>query len=279
MSGADRRAYRGDAGFDLFYNVTPELRANFTLNTDFAETEVDNRRVNLTRFPLRFPEKRDFFLDGSNFFDFSATGVTPFFSRRIGLDTEGNPQRIVYGVKLTGQAGAYDIGVLQVRTADSGNIPGEDFSVVRLKRRFLSESHVATLYTRRGEAGTGAAVLHTAGAEFHLSTSRFRGDRNLSLTGFYLWNNTPEGGGRGGARGFRVHYPERHLAVSAVGPRASREFQPGRGIHATPRFPAGEPGAVLRASAPRPSLDPTVQVWFRLPVPDGHKKPSGHAHS
>ena len=79
--------------------MTPELRANFTLNTDFAETEVDDRRVNLTRFPLRFPEKRDFFLDGSNFFNFSATGVTPFFSRRIGLDTEGNPQRIVYGVK------------------------------------------------------------------------------------------------------------------------------------------------------------------------------------
>ena len=113
ISGADR-AYRGDAGFDLFYNVTPELRANFTLNTDFAETEVDDRRVNLTRFPLRFPEKRDFFLDGSNFFDLSTAGVTPFFSRRIGLDAEGNPQRIVYGVKLMGQAGAHDIGVLQV---------------------------------------------------------------------------------------------------------------------------------------------------------------------
>ena len=255
MSGADR-AYRGDAGFDLFYNVTPELRANFTLNTDFAETEVDDRRVNLTRFPLRFPEKRDFFLDGSNFFDFSATGVTPFFSRRIGLDAEGNPQRIAYGVKLTGQAGAHDIGVLQVRTADSGNIPGEDFSVVRLKRRFLSESHVATMYTRRAEAGTGAAVLHTAGAELHLSTSRFLGDRNLSLTGFYLWNNTPEGGGLGGARGFRVHYPNDTWLFQLSVRELQENFNPAVGF--TPRrgFRRANPEAFF---APRPADHP----WIR----------------
>jgi hypothetical protein len=71
--------------------VTLSFRANFTLNTDFAETEVDGRRVNLTRFPLRFPKKRDFFPDGSNFFNFSATGITPFFSRRIGLGSDGEP--------------------------------------------------------------------------------------------------------------------------------------------------------------------------------------------
>ena len=229
----DPRIYSGDAGFDLFYNVTPSLRANFTFNTDFAETEVDDRRVNLTRFPLRFPEKRDFFLDGSNFFNFSATGVNPFFSRRIGLGADGEPQRIVYGAKLTGQVGSEDIGMLHVRTAESGDLAGEDFSVFRLKRRFFAESHVAALYTRRAEQGTGASVLHTAGAEVHLTTSRFRGDRNLSLTGFYLWNNTPDGGGRGAARGFRIHYPNDTWLFQLSVRELQENFDPAVGF--TPR--------------------------------------------
>src|SRR5690606_539019 len=73
-----------DYGADVYYNVTPNIRANLTINTDFAETEVDQRQVNLTRFPLQFPEKRSFFLEGGTFFDFnSPQGVQPFFSRRI----------------------------------------------------------------------------------------------------------------------------------------------------------------------------------------------------
>ncbi len=99
-----------DVGVDLFYNLTPGLRANLTVNTDFAQTEVDQRRVNLTRFSLFFPEKRDFFLDGSTFLNFylarssrnSIAPVQPFFSRRIGLDENGEPQKIDFGVKLTG---------------------------------------------------------------------------------------------------------------------------------------------------------------------------------
>src|SRR5678809_1362091 len=79
----------GHAGIDLFYNPTPGLRTNLTINTDFAQTEVDQRQVNLTRYSLFFPEKRDFFLDGAIFFDFGSTNgdliVNPFFSRRIGL--------------------------------------------------------------------------------------------------------------------------------------------------------------------------------------------------
>ncbi len=82
----------GDVGVDLFYNLTPGLRLNFTVNTDFAETEVDQRRVNLTRFPLFFPEKRDFFLEGSSYFSFSSepgNAVVPFFSRRVKVSPRG----------------------------------------------------------------------------------------------------------------------------------------------------------------------------------------------
>ena len=110
-----------DAGIDFFYNPTPGLRANLTINTDFAQTEVDQRQVNLTRFSLFFPERRDFFLDGATFFDFASNNiggeqVQPYFSRRIGLSEAATPQRIDYGTKFNGQVGAQDVGFLHVRT-------------------------------------------------------------------------------------------------------------------------------------------------------------------
>ena len=82
----DPTTYPSDIGLDINYNVTPSLRAGVSVNTDFAEAEVDQRRLNLTRFPLRFPEQRDFFLEGSGVFNFApGNGAEPYFSRRIGL--------------------------------------------------------------------------------------------------------------------------------------------------------------------------------------------------
>ena len=145
-----------DIGLDAFYNVTPALKANFTINTDFAETEVDQRRTNLTRFPLFFPEKREFFLDGANFFSFPSGEATPFFSRRIGLNA-GEPQPIVFGAKLIGQIGRQDVGFLQVSTSEENltvrgaplQLKGEDFTVARLRRRMGSQSSAGVLYTRQ----------------------------------------------------------------------------------------------------------------------------------
>ena len=119
---------QGDAGLDLFYNLTPQLKANLTVNTDFAQTEVDDRQVNLTRFRLFFPEKRDFFLEGAGNFDFSRDpprNLSAFFSRRIGLTEGGQPQKIDYGGKLTGSVDNFDLGFLQVRTAREGEVLGE----------------------------------------------------------------------------------------------------------------------------------------------------------
>jgi hypothetical protein len=208
--GAPALATAAEAGLDVFYNLTPGLRANFTLNTDFAETEVDERRVNLTRFPLFFPEKRDFFLEGSGFFDFSrepGNAVVPFFSRRIGLDEEGRPQAIDFGLKLTGQAGAQDVGLLQVRTGHDAETPGEDFTVLRVKRRFLSQSYAGAIYTRRAARQAGSDDLQTAGVDLSLATSHFRGGQNLEFSAFWLWNTNPLGTGRNLAYGARLNYP------------------------------------------------------------------------
>jgi hypothetical protein len=205
-----------DVGVDLSYSVTPSLRANLTVNTDFAESEVDQRLVNLTRFPLFFPEKRRFFLDGATFFDFYApfTPVRPFFSRRIGLDEDGQPQPITLGSKLTGQAGSADLGLLYVRTSETEGSQGEDFSVARLRHRFWAQSYVGAIYTGRDASDEATSPRHTAGVDFRLATLSFRGNQNLELAGFFLWNTNPLDTGESTAFGLQVGLPNDPWDVS-----------------------------------------------------------------
>ena len=194
-SGVARDA---EAGVDVFYNPTPGLRSVLTINTDFAQTEVDQRQVNLTRYSLFFPEKRDFFLDGAPYFAFGSalSGdliVNPFFSRRIGLTPAGTPQTINYGAKLTGQMGRQDIGFLHVRTGEDIGAISEEFTVGRVRRRFLSQSSFGGIYTRRDPHGDTFETRHTMGADIRLATSTFRGSQNLEGNGYYLHTTSPVG--------------------------------------------------------------------------------------
>jgi hypothetical protein len=187
-----------EAGVDVFYNPTPGLRGVLTVNTDFAQTEVDQRQVNLTRFSLFFPEKRDFFLDGAPYFAFSSpvSGdliINPFFSRRVGLTPTGTPQTINYGAKLTGQMGRQDVGFLHVRTGEDTGTPGEEFTVGRVRRRILSQSSFGGIYTRRDPHGDSLETRQTVGGDVRLATSRFRGSQNLEGTGYFLHTTDPAG--------------------------------------------------------------------------------------
>ena len=195
----------GDIGGEITYNLTPSLRAVGTINTDFAETEVDTRRVNLTRFPLFFPEKRGFFLDGATFFDFH---VPAFFSRRIGLDANGQPQRVLGGAKLTGQAGRFDVGGLYVRTGEDHDVPGEDFLVARVRRRVFRQSFIGALYTGRATRDQSVVPTRsTAGVDFRLATSAFRGNKNLEASGFFAATSPSDGIGDNLSYGLRLAYP------------------------------------------------------------------------
>lgn len=195
-----------DVGGEIAYNITPSLRAVGTINTDFAETEVDARRVNLTRFALQYPEKRGFFLDGATFFDFY---VPAFFSRRIGLDANGQPQRIVGGTKLTGQAGRFDVGGLYVRTGEDNGAPGEDFTALRVRRRILRQSFIGGIYTGRATRDQSAVPTRTsAGVDFRLATSTFRGNQNLEASGFAAITSLYGGtSGDNLSYGGRLNYP------------------------------------------------------------------------
>jgi hypothetical protein len=195
-----------DAGGEVAYNITPSLRAVGTINTDFAETEVDQRRVNLTRFALQYPEKRAFFLDGATFFDFY---VPAFFSRRIGLDADGQPQRIIGGSKITGQAGRFDVGGLYVSTGEENGVNGENFTALRVRRRILRQSYVGAIYTGRATRDQSAIPARsTAGVDFRLATASFRGNKNLEATGFMTANTVvgPQTGDNVSFGG-RVSYP------------------------------------------------------------------------
>lgn len=242
--GRGQRRFKGDpqAGIDLFYNPTPLLRTNLTINTDFAQTEVDQRQVNLTRFSLFFPEKRDFFLDGANNFDFASptTGdllVNPFFSRRIGLGEDSvtgavSPQKINFGTKLTGQIGGQDVGLMHVQTGDDeGNrLVGEEFTAARLKRRILRQSYLGAIYTRRDVRNDLDEARHTAGLDMRLATNRFRGSQNLSLAAWAIHGAGADRSGGAWAFGSTLDYPNDRWIARLDARQVGENFDPAVGF-------------------------------------------------
>ncbi len=145
-----------EAGIDLKYDLTSNLTLDLTANTDFAQVEADDQQVNLTRFSLFFPEKRQFFQERSGIFDFSTGGPTRlFYSRRVGLH-QGEAVRILGGARLVGRVGEWDVGVLDMQTARSTQLPSENFGVARVRRRVINPNSYAgaMLTTRVAEDGS-----------------------------------------------------------------------------------------------------------------------------
>lgn len=150
---------RGKAGLDAKLGVTPTLTADMTLETDFAQVEADQQVINLTRFPLFFPEKREFFLESSGIFDLGTTErVQLFYSRRVGLDTSGAPVPIIAGGRLHGRAGPWTIGLLDARTGGSDQA---NDAVVRVKHDLFDRSYIGAMGIVR--SGPGVAGTETAG--------------------------------------------------------------------------------------------------------------------
>ncbi|MBI2186868.1 MAG: carbohydrate binding family 9 domain-containing protein [Acidobacteria bacterium] len=165
------------AGLDVKYGLTRSLTADLTVNTDFAQVEEDQQQVNLTRFNLFFPEKRDFFLEGQGIFDFGgitgqrAQGVNPiiFFSRRIGLNA-GQAVPVIGGGRVTGKAGRYDVGALTITTDDkpSAGAVETTFSALRVRRNILRRSSVGMIATGRWPAASGGDENAAAGVDADL---------------------------------------------------------------------------------------------------------------
>ncbi|MBI3049083.1 MAG: carbohydrate binding family 9 domain-containing protein [Acidobacteria bacterium] len=279
--GRGQRAMQGDAnaGLDLFFNPTPLLRTVFTVNTDFAQTEVDQRQVNLTRYSLFFPERRDFFLDGATFLDFGSNSdrrgnggfwfgegtnnnsddlVIPFFSRRVGLSADATPQTIDFGTKVTGQVGAQDIGLLHVRTGQDNGFASEDFTVARVKRRILAQSYVGAMYTRRDPRTLGGEARHTAGLDMSLGTSNFRGKDNLEVGAWFLHTTRPDAADGNSAFGLSVDYPNDRWVAAFQATEVQESFDPAIGFVRRLNYRRYAP---MIAFQPRPANNPIVRQF------------------
>jgi len=204
-------AWQGAPGGELTWKVTPQFVTVFTANTDFAETEVDARQINLTRFPLFFPEKRAFFLEGANQYDFGlglSEQFIPFFSRRIGL-LNGEQIPIDAGVKLNGRIGRWNVAALDVQTREAHTstqlVSSTNLLAARVSYDVTDKFRVGTLITNGDPEGQRAN--HLMGLDAVWRTSTFRGNKNF-LVG--VWTARAEGDVGSGERqgwGFKVDYP------------------------------------------------------------------------
>ena len=223
-----------DPSLDASQRLSPNVVASLTVNTDFAETDVDTRQTNLTRFPLFFPERRAFFLEGSDIFEFGfglGRSIIPFFSRKIGL-YNGNAVPISAGGKINGRLGKTAFGGLVMGTnkLDLGEelLPSSTMGVFRVKRNILKESSIGFIGTLGDPESRGNAW--TSGLDFTYQSTRFNGDKNflVGLSGMYA--NRADLSGDQSALAFKVDYPNDIWDVAFTYLRIGDSFDPALGF-------------------------------------------------
>lgn len=211
-----------DGGLDLRYRLRSNLTLDLTFNTDFAETEVDRLQTNLTRFPLFFPEKREFFLEANGLYNFGLSRrVQPFFSRRIGL-VAGEAIPILGGGKLSGKVGPYGIGALVMQTEARGNTPAEQFGVLRLSRDLGLRSNLGVIVTER-------AVRGRSGSETLGIDSTFAPQTHLTTKAFWL-RSDDESGESGIAHFGELHWRDPFWRIRLNHLRIGENFDPALGF-------------------------------------------------
>jgi len=252
--GEQNRDGKFAGGLDVFKNLTPNMNASFTVNTDFAETEVDARQINLTRFPLFFPEKRAFFLEGAGVFDVAGTNeesVLPFFTRRIGL-LGGQELPILAGTKIVGRQSDYNIGVLDVRTRalDDNPATAQNLLAARVSRNVLRQSWIGAIVTNGNPTGAGGNTL--VGVDARFATSTFRGDKNLSSSWFLLRTDDQASGTTGYSFGGNIDYPNDLWDTSFGYREIGENFRPALGF---------VPRTGVRRISPGISFNPRPGRW------------------
>ena len=287
-TGSDTE-YEFEPSLDLTQRLGPNLLASLTVNTDFAETEVDVRKINLTRFPLFFPEKRTFFLQGADIFEFGVAldedTFIPFYSRRIGLVGQGEDNLkevpINAGGKINGRIGNTNIAALVVNTRevdslDLGDVdedikihvPQTTMGSVRINQNILEESSIGVLANFGDQLGRKESW--TAGADFVFRTSNFLNEKNLQISAWFLRNNREDL--KGGAEedsvetetkepdknayGFRAEYPNDLLDLSFSTIRLGDGFDPSLGFVPRNDYHLWDATAEFR---PRPAWE-----WLRV---------------
>ena len=215
-----------DAGFDAKYGVTSGLTLDLTVNTDFAQVEADQQQINLTRFSLFFPEKREFFLENSNIFGFgtpargfrASRDLIPFFSRRIGI-SGGDLVPILGGLRLSGTAGKYRVGVLSMQTDEFEDTPTTNFSVARVRRDLFLNSDIGAIFVNKQVSG--GEFNRTYGLDTNLSFFRY-----LDISSFLLKTATTGEQGKDAAGSFRISWNDRLFDIHGDHLSIQENFNP-----------------------------------------------------
>ena len=251
-----------DVGLDIKYGVTKSLTADFTYNTDFAQVEVDEAQVNLTRFNLQFPEKRDFFLEGQGIFAFGGVSgqgggdaPTIFYSRRIGLQGS-SAVPIGFGGRLAGRVGRYSIGALNIGTErlSSPDVAATNFSVLRVRRDVLQRSSIGALFTQRSVSRVAPGDNQVFGLDGNFTLSQ-----NTTLGGYVAQSRTA-----GLARDAVSYRGNFNYSADRYGVQVDRtvvgdNFNPETGFLRRTQFRSSY--GSLRFS-PRPQRNGTIRQYF-----------------
>ncbi len=251
-----------EPGVDIFWKPDPSLTFIATVNTDFAETDVDDRQINLTRFPLFFPEKRDFFLQDAGIFRFGGLGRTPlpFFSRRIGIDADGQEQEILAGLKATGRIDGFNYGVMNIQMKHDNELGDKNLSVARGLWNVGDESTVGFIATHGAPQTTGSNSL--VGFDYNYRNSTDFGEDTLRGN---LWFQASVSSGEavigdhdeGIAMGGRLEYESDDIRWTILAEQTGESFNPGLG------FVGRRDNREILGSV-RKRWRPTDSVWRRI---------------
>ncbi len=227
---------------DAFYRLTPSLNAALTINTDFSATEVDNRQVNLTRFNLFFPERRDFFLNDSDLFQFGNIGgdanaavprnasenARPYFSRKLGLSQSGAPVDIEYGGRISGRVGRFNVGTLAIRQGEFGAVDKSNLFISRVSANVLAESNVGFIVTNGDPASNRDNSVY--GMDFRYLNTRLASGAQIEGDAWYQLSDTPGLDGDNAAFGWGLRLPNNSgLRGGAAFKEVQRNFNPAMG--------------------------------------------------
>ena len=224
--GGTRNGFRLDAGVDAKVGVTPTLVLDATVRTDFAQVEADTQRVNLTRFPIFFPEKREFFLERIGFTRFGQREFGEvFYSRRIGLSPDGEPIPIVGGARLTGNVGRTEVGVIAIRQDDAFGLPETDFYVARVRHPLGARSSFGAIFTDREGGPPGKEWNRAAGVDLD-----WKPTETLAFTAFWATTRDPQG--KPDTDGWRVsgQFDDGAWSLYSSLKRYDEDFDPGIGF-------------------------------------------------
>ncbi|MEQ8324017.1 MAG: DUF5916 domain-containing protein [Vicingaceae bacterium] len=221
----------GNIGGDINALLGASYRLNLTFNTDFAQVESDRQQINLTRFPLFFPELREFFLEGNDFFDFGFGGnrILPFYTRRIGLSDTRETVPIIAGARILGKEKNTTLGAMSIQTAESAGDPMTNYSTLSWRQDVGKQSVIGAMTTNKFTEGRWHT---TTGANARYSTAKLFGRNNLDIGGAYTQTYNTDSGYNADAFAYRAYLslPNDFLRVFASAQRSPAPFDPEVGL-------------------------------------------------